>query len=81
MKMTPLAELVGLAEPIEPGAIPFIAKPAASCADCLFKGQRSSVCRKATEIALRSGIADCDDGFVYVEREIDPRQLALVDGA
>lgn len=77
MGMRPLADLVGLDDPVEPAAMRFTAKPGKSCSCCLFKGQRARICAKATSIALRSDLPDCDDGFVYVPILTDPRQLTI----
>ncbi len=81
MKMKALCELVGLADPIEPASMQYEARAAKSCDGCAFQGQKTAVCRRATELALRAGMADCDHGFIYVERKIDPRQIDLVGAA
>lgn len=73
-----LADYVGAAEPLDATAVAFVAKPGTSCRSCVFNGQRSHVCRAAGEEAQRRGVPDCDDGFVYVRKEIDARQLSLV---
>jgi hypothetical protein len=71
---------------INPDAIRFGAAPApvfADCEGCLFLGQRSSVCERASEIAREAGGIDCDDcmpngrGVIYVACEVDPRQLEI----
>lgn len=79
MNMTALADLVGLAEPLEPSQMRFTTKPAKSCTGCLFDGQRSPVCRQATFVALRAGQPDCDDGHIYVAVPVDPRQLTITE--
>lgn len=79
MKMLDVSELYD--SPLDPEAMQFTARQGANCSGCLFQRQRVSVCRRATQAALRAGLPDCDDGHVYVERELDARQLALVDGA
>lgn len=77
MNMTALADLVGLADPLEPAAIRFTVKVATSCRGCLFAGQRASVCHQASAVAVRADLPDCDSGFVYVTVPIDPRQLTI----
>lgn len=74
---TALADLVGNDDPIEPAMMRFTTKAAKSCRGCLFEGQRSRVCKEATRIALRAGLADCDEGHVYVAVLIDKRQLTI----
>lgn len=74
---TPLSDLVGLAEPLDPAAMRFTVKAATSCRNCLFEGQRSSVCHKASAVAVRADLPDCDAGFVYVTVPVDPRQLTI----
>lgn len=79
MNMTALADLVGLAEPLEPSAMRFTVKVATSCRNCLFDGQRASVCHQASAVAVRASLPDCDDGFVYVAVPVDPRQLTITE--
>lgn len=78
MNMTALADLVGLAEPLDPASMRFTVKVATSCRGCLFSGQRSSVCHQASAVAVRADLPDCDAGFVYVALAVDPRQLTIV---
>lgn len=78
MNMTALADLVGLAEPLDPAAMRFTTKPGTSCRGCLFAGQRSDVCKEATKVALRAELADCDLGVIYIAVPLDPRQLTIV---
>lgn len=67
--------------PIDPAALDFTHKPGKSCAGCIFTKQRISVCNQAVEIALRAGLASCDEqNVVYVLRVRDPRQIDLVNG-
>lgn len=64
--------------PLEPSAINFTASSGRSCRNCLYQRQRVSVCNKAVEVALRAGLASCDDNdVVYVLKEIDTRQLTI----
>jgi hypothetical protein len=65
---------------MEPSALRFTTQPAKSCKSCLFDGERSPVCHKATAVAIRAGLADFDAGFVYIAVEADPRQLELLKG-
>lgn len=57
-----------------------------ACAGCLFRRQRSSVCRIAGQEAIARGMRDCDrpDQFgqyiVYERVDVDPRQLHLLEG-
>lgn len=79
MKMTDIASWLGHrdAEELEPSAMTYAAKPCKSCNGCMFSGQAPKVCRKATAAALRAGLPDCDDGFIYVAVPVDARQLSL----
>lgn len=77
MNLKPLADLVGLAEPLEPSTMRFAVKVATSCRGCLFAGQRASVCHQASAVAMRADLPDCDRGFVYVPIPIDARQLTI----
>lgn len=72
------------AAPIDPSTMrfkPMKAPVYADCEGCLFVGQRSSVCRRACEIAE----VDCDDpwpsggSMIFVADPSDPRQLNLLD--
>lgn len=65
-------------EPIDPAGIDFTTKPGRKCRTCLFARQKSAVCDEAVRLALRAGMASCDEqDVVYVERVRDPRQLDL----
>ena len=75
------------AEPIDPDAIRFRASNApvfGDCSGCIFMGQLTSVCNRASEIAREAGGFDCDEKFpngravIYVAFEVDPRQLEIV---
>lgn len=79
MNMTALADLVGLADPLDPRQMRFTVKPGKSCAGCLFSGQRSSVCKVAASLGALAGLPDCDTGYVYVPVAVDPRQLSIVE--
>ncbi len=54
-----------------------------SCDGCVFSGQPSTVCRKASEIAKANGILDCDEPLpdgssgIYVIDLSDPRQMQI----
>lgn len=68
-------------EPMNPEELQFIAQEGKTCRQCVFDGQRHSVCVRAGKAALRAGIADCgEESVVYVLRDIDPRQ-AVIEGA
>lgn len=65
-------------DPIDPGAVDFTTKPGRKCRTCVFNRQKSPVCDEAVRLALRAGMASCDEqDVVYVERVRDPRQLDL----
>jgi hypothetical protein len=64
-------------EELEPTAMRYSASPCNSCHGCLFDGQASKVCRKASHAAIRAVLPDCDDGFIYVAVPVDARQLSL----
>ena len=64
-------------EPLHPESMQYATREATSCRGCLFDGQRSSVCARASLAAVRAGMADCESGFIYVMREIDPRQIPI----
>lgn len=78
MNMTALSDLVGLADPLDPAQMRFTARPAKSCRGCVFDGQRASVCRQASSLAVLAELPDCDQGVIYVALEIDPRQIEIV---
>lgn len=59
----------------------FTIRPATSCRGCIFNGQRSRVCTKATEAAQRADLPHCEEGFIYVPKETDPRQLSITSNA
>jgi len=64
---------------LEPEVMQFTERAAVNkCRGCVFDGQWSKVCKKAGVVAVRSGLRDCEDGVIYVAKEQDPRQLALV---
>lgn len=81
MKMTALSDLVGLDEPVSPARMQFTSRPTASdtCAGCIFRNQRSEVCKEATRVALLADLPDCDDGHVYVAVVTDPRQMSIIN--
>lgn len=64
-------------EPLHPESMQFTIKPATSCRGCLFNGQRSRVCNQACEVARRADLPHCEEGVIYVLKEIDPRQLTI----
>jgi hypothetical protein len=55
--------------------------PARRCTGCIFDGQWSEVCKRASAAAVRAGMQDCDQGVIYVLVEKDPRQIDLVEVA
>lgn len=66
------------AEVLDPAAMTFRAVPAKhECRGCAFEGQWTAVCKQAAARALAAGIADCDDGYVYVTG--DPRQIDILE--
>ena len=76
MNMIALSDLYD--EPLDPSSINFTAAPGRSCRNCLYQRQRVSVCNKAVEVALRAGLASCDDNdVVYVLKVVDERQLTI----
>jgi len=72
MKMKPLADLIGRAEPLVPADMQYRAvlavvwvsrneeRPEKACRSCCFQGQRAKVCVQAGEIARRAGLPDCE---------------------
>lgn len=77
------------AAPMDPETLRF--KPAraptyADCEGCMFIGQSSPICRRASAISADAGGADCDDphpqwgSIIYVLDDSDPRQLPLLGG-
>lgn len=65
--------------PLTPEQMQFITRPSTSCRGCLFDGQHSSVCDRACTVAQRAELDHCERGFIYVARDLDPRQVALLD--
>lgn len=64
---------------LDPESMQFTERAAVSkCRGCLFDGQWSKVCMKAAKAAVRAGMHDCDDGYIYEAVPQDPRQLVLV---
>lgn len=53
-------------EPLEPERMRYVTSPARSCRGCLFAGQPSAICQRASAAAVRVGFADCDAGVIYV---------------
>lgn len=66
---------------MDPANTKFTTAPAKTCKGCLFNGERSPVCHKATALAVRAGLEDCDSGVIYIAVETDPRQLDLLKDA
>lgn len=65
-------------EVLDPASIAFTSRPARSCKGCMFDGQWASVCNKAVELAVPAGLGHCEfDRVIYIEREVDPRQLEI----
>jgi hypothetical protein len=62
---------------LDPRAVEFKARPCRSCCGCIFDRQASSVCTAALEEADKRGLPHCEDGFVFVLVEHDPRQLPI----
>jgi len=82
MEMIEVDKWLGMdAPPLDPATMLFKSKAEnlnrPKCSGCLFKGQQVSVCYEACEVAMRAGLADCDDGVIYVAIPIDPRQLKI----
>lgn len=74
---TPLSDLVGLDDPLDPSEMRYTTKAAKTCRTCIFYGQRSSVCKEASRLAVLSELADCESDVVYVPIPIDSRQLTI----
>ncbi len=66
-------------EPLSPESMQFTTSPAMSCRGCLFDGQHSSVCDRACKAAARAELEHCEQGFIYVAKDLDPRQVNLLD--
>lgn len=64
-------------EPLEPERMQFTVAPAVSCRGCAFDAQRAAVCTKACEVAQRAGLPHCEEGVIYIPRELDPRQIPI----
>lgn len=64
-------------DPLEPEKINFTTKPAKSCHGCMFDDQHYEVCNRACDVADLAGMPLCEDGYVYVLRPVDPRQLSI----
>lgn len=58
-------------------SLKFTSKPGKTCNGCLFDESRHETCVKVSEIAVRAGMPDCDDGVIYVQVETDPRQMEI----
>lgn len=55
----------------------YVTAPAKSCRGCLFAGQPAAICSRANIAAARVELEQCENGVIYVLKEIDPRQLDL----
>lgn len=66
-------------ESMSPESMQFTTRSATSCRGCLFEGQHSSVCDRACKAAARAELDQCEAGFIYVEKQIDPRQVDLLN--
>jgi hypothetical protein len=66
-------------ESIAPEHIQFTTKPAQTCRGCLFDGQPSATCTRACQAAHRADLDHCERGFIYVAKDLDPRQTNLLD--
>jgi len=82
ISMVALSDIVGTDDPLDPATMLYKAAAAIpdrpDCSGCIFRGQRSKVCKEATRFALRASLPDCDDGVIYVAVPIDSRQLTIV---
>jgi hypothetical protein len=64
-------------EPLEPERMQYATREATSCRSCLFDGQRADICERACQAAVRAGLEHCEQGVIYVTREVDPRQIVI----
>jgi hypothetical protein len=62
---------------LDPAEMQFKAQRARSCRACLFHGQWVSVCNRAGEEAVKRGMPDCGDSYVYVSTQ----QMSLLSEA
>jgi len=65
--------------PLIPESMQFTTRPATSCRGCLFDGQTSAICTRACIAAARAELEHCEKGFIYVAKDLDPRQANLLD--
>lgn len=65
--------------PLSPEQLLFTTRPAKGCRGCLFDGQLASVCDRACNVAQRADLEHCEAGFIYVAKDVDPRQANLLD--
>lgn len=93
MAGVPMVDLhgwLGGAEPLDPSSMQYRARLAPeglnNCSGCIFRGQRSKVCKEAGAAAVRAGQPDCDDQdpetrrtYIYQLVPVDARQLDLTD--
>lgn len=80
MKMTALADLVGMDEPLDPATMQYRAtpallwlprndpKPERACQGCLFKGQKSKVCVQAGHLARLANMPDCEERDIETDK-------------
>lgn len=65
-------------EVLEPERMDYVERPARrTCRGCCFEAQWSSICIRASAIAVRAGMNDCDAGFIYVLAVRDVRQIVI----
>lgn len=62
---------------LEPEKMQFTASTAKSCRGCLFERQFSPICKRASAVAVKADLPDCDTGVIYIAVEEDPRQLSI----
>lgn len=65
--------------PMDPPTLRFKAKAKkrGKCGGCAFVSQGAAVCNSAGHQAALRGMPSCEDGYVYVLVEADPRQLTI----
>lgn len=67
-------------EPLAPENMRYKATAAreqGNCTGCVFSRQDAAVCHRAVAAALRAGLPDCDEGFIYVLVPVDERQMTI----
>lgn len=69
------------ADTLDPAVIQFTEREGGTCSRCMFNRQWVKTCNKANAEAVKRGLHNCEDGYVYVAIVADTRQRDLIGEA